>query len=69
MRPANVPSFLEADSFEELVEGKLHADVEIAEFSVACGDLVEAHFVDDVLNFQGVLGEQGHAPFVFIEAG
>ena len=60
---------LQADSAKEFVERELHADVEVAEFAEAGGDFIEAHFVDDRLDVDGVFGEQGDAPFVFIESG
>lgn len=61
--------YLEADSAENLVQRQEHANVEIAKFSITCGDFIKAHFIDDVLKLHGVLREEGDAPFVFIEAG
>ena len=67
--PEGFHLILEADFFEEFVKRELHADVEVSEVGVACGDFVEAHFVDDVFDLDGVFGEEGDAPFVFIESG
>lgn len=46
----------------------MQADIKISEFCVSCGDFVEAHFVDDVFDVGGGFGEEGDAPFVFVEA-
>jgi len=43
-------------------------DVEGVELAVLRGGLVEPHLVDDVLDLDGVLGEQRHAPLVGVEA-
>lgn len=58
---------LEAEPAEKQVEWELHADVEVAEFSIACGYFVESHFVDDRFDIDGVFCEQCYAPFVFVE--
>jgi len=41
---------------EQYIERQLHANVEIAELGVAGGDFIEAHFVDDGFDVDGVLG-------------
>ena len=36
VKQAHEPSCQEADAFKEFVEWKLHADVEVAKFGIAC---------------------------------
>lgn len=47
---------LETNTFEEFVEWELHPNVKITKVSEAGGDFIEAHFVNDVFNFNSVLG-------------
>ena len=47
---------LKTNAFEEFVERKLHPDVKITKVSEAGGNFIEAHFVNDVLNFNSVFG-------------
>src|SRR5690606_6941560 len=42
--------------------------VERAELPEAGADLVEAHLVDELLELEGVVGEEGHPPFPVVEA-
>ena len=57
------------EAFEEVGDGELEGDVEVAELGVDSGDFVEAHFVDDAFDLEEVVGEEGDAPFVGVEAG
>src|SRR6266545_6002292 len=45
------------------------ADQERAEAGVGGGHLVEPHLVDDLLDRGEVVGQQGDAPFVVVQAG
>ena len=47
---------LKTNTFEEFVEWKLHPNVKITKVSEAGGNFIEAHFVNDVLNFNSILG-------------
>ena len=59
----------ELEAFEEVGDGELEGDVEVAEFGVDGGDFVEAHFVDDAFDLEEVVGEESDTPLVGIEAG
>lgn len=50
---------------------RLHpqVDVELAKVPIARADLIEAHFVNDLLNRVQLVGDQRHAPFPIIHAG
>lgn len=51
----------------EVGEGKADADEELAEEAEFCADFVEAHFVDDFFEGDGVFGEEVDAPLPVIE--
>lgn len=52
----------------EFVEGEAEGEKEVAEEAVDGGDFVEAHFIDQFLEDDGVFGEEGDAPLPVIEA-
>src|SRR4051812_5267496 len=59
----------ELQAAEELVERHAEADEELAELGVLGAHFIEAHFVDDLADVEGVVREEGHAPLGVIEAG
>lgn len=56
-------------ALEELLAIELDANVEVAKFTVLGGDFVPAHFIDDGFDLENVVGKEGNAPFVTVEAG
>ena len=64
---ATVASKLQAA--KQLVERHAQSDEKLAELPVMGGHRVEAHFVNDRFDIEGIVGKQRHAPFPIIEAG
>ena len=54
---------------EQFIERKLNADEEFSEVRVVGADFIEAHFVDDFLDLEGVARKKGDTPLGIIQAG
>src|ERR1051326_7150867 len=51
----------------KIATGATHADIECAEERVNSADLVEAHFVNELLEDERIIGEKVDAPFPVVE--
>jgi hypothetical protein len=63
------PGSAQLQAVDEFGDAELESDIKVAKLCIDGGDLVEAHLIDDAFDLEEVVGEQGDAPFVGVEAG
>ena len=61
--------WLQLQAPEQFIQRQLNADEKFSEIRVVGADLIEAHFVDDLLDLESVARKKRDAPLGIIKAG